>query len=339
MGYRPRAHRKELFWGARCTPSASRTRARRARAREHGKCVLLLLPYPGYTLATAQRLIITAGPPPRGATPHPSHLTPHLHLTTPLSISLHLRAPFQGWIWIDVPSSLPIELIDSMLEGDSKALGYLRFLRLFRLLRLLRLLKVGEYIAALEIRFDLNLTFLRIIQMVSTRPQKAHAPSAGTHTLHLPALRAVAPAPLRTARTPRMHTILRVPLFLAALPALTPPPAPPPLALQVLALLFLAHILGCFWFYMAALVGIDPEIPTWVSSYDGGEKGSSLQLPRPFASRPSTSSPSSLLLPSSRRRRARLTLRLASRTLTKLPHLAPSLAHSLPLTLRCYEPP
>ena len=68
-----------------------------------------------------------------------------------------------------MPSSLPIELIDSMLEGDSKALGYLRFLRLFRLLRLLRLLKVGEYIASLEIRFDLNLTFLRIIQMVCAR--------------------------------------------------------------------------------------------------------------------------------------------------------------------------
>ena len=102
-----------------------------------------------------------------------------------------------------MPSSLPIELIDSLLEGDNKGLGYLRFLRLFRLLRLLRLLKVGEYIASLEIRFDLNLTFLRIVQML-------------------------------------------------------------------LALLFLAHILGCFWFYMAALVGIDPEITTWVSVYDDG---------------------------------------------------------------------
>ena len=59
--------------------------------------------------------------------------------------------------------------------------------------RLLRLLKVGEYVATLEIRFDLNLTFLRIVQMVCQ-------------------------------------------------------------------LLFLAHLLGCFWFYMAALVGLDPEV-------------------------------------------------------------------------------
>ena len=89
------------------------------------------------------------------------------------------------------------------MAGDNEALGYLRFLRLFRLLRLLRLLKLGEYIAALEIKFDLNLTFLRICQMV-------------------------------------------------------------------VSMLFLAHMLGCFWFYCAALVGIDDETTTWVSSYDDG---------------------------------------------------------------------
>jgi hypothetical protein len=63
--------------------------------------------------------------------------------------------------------------------------------------------QLGEYIAALEIRFDLNLTFLRICQMV-------------------------------------------------------------------LQLIFLAHILGCFWFYIASLVGLDPEIATWVAAYDEG---------------------------------------------------------------------
>jgi len=110
---------------------------------------------------------------------------------------------FQGWFWIDAPSSVPVELIDAFLEGDSSSLGMLRFLRLFRLLRLLRLLKLGEYIAALEIKFDLNLTFLRICQMV-------------------------------------------------------------------VSLLFLAHMLGCFWFYCAALVGINDETTTWVSSYDDG---------------------------------------------------------------------
>lgn len=109
----------------------------------------------------------------------------------------------QGWFWIDAPSSLPIELIDALMSGENTNLGYLRFLRLFRLLRLLRLLKIGEYVAALEIRFDLNLTFLRIIQMVAN-------------------------------------------------------------------LLMLAHMLGCFWFYMASLVGINEETVTWVSSYDDG---------------------------------------------------------------------
>ena len=48
----------------------------------------------------------------------------------------------QGWFWIDVPSSVPVELIDMFVEGDNDHLAMLRFLRLFRLLRLLRLLKV-----------------------------------------------------------------------------------------------------------------------------------------------------------------------------------------------------
>ena len=72
----------------------------------------------------------------------------------------------QGWFWIDAPSSVPVELLDVFLEGDSSNLAALRFLRLFRLLRLLRLLKLGEYIANIEVRFDLNLTFLRIVTML-----------------------------------------------------------------------------------------------------------------------------------------------------------------------------
>ena len=49
-----------------------------------------------------------------------------------------------GWFWIDAPSSVPVEMIDLLMEGDSSQLGMLRFLRLFRLLRLLRLLKVRD---------------------------------------------------------------------------------------------------------------------------------------------------------------------------------------------------
>ena len=99
------------------------------------------------------------------------------------------RRYLSGWFWIDAPSSVPVELIDIFLAGDSSSLGLLRFLRLFRLLRLLRLLKLGEYVSALEIKFDLNLTFLRILSMVMN-------------------------------------------------------------------MLFLAHMLGCFWFYTAAMVSL-----------------------------------------------------------------------------------
>ena len=108
-----------------------------------------------------------------------------------------------GWFWIDFPSCIPVELIDIMMEGEQSQMGLLRFLRLFRLIRLLRLLKVGEYIASLEEKFDVNLTFLRIATML-------------------------------------------------------------------LKLCFLSHILACFWFYTAALTGINEETRTWVSEYDDG---------------------------------------------------------------------
>ena len=119
----------------------------------------------------------------------------------------HIMANYlRGWFWIDVPSSVPTELVSYLLRntdsgGDSARL--LRVLRLFRLLRLLKLLKVGEYIATIEERFDLNLGFLRIGQMA-------------------------------------------------------------------ISLLYLAHLLGCIWFYLALSEGLDEGTVTWVSSYDGG---------------------------------------------------------------------
>ena len=117
-------------------------------------------------------------------------------------------ADLSGWFWVDLPSSIPPELLDMLLEGgnpdsDSGGGQMLRLLRLVRLLRLLKLLKVGEYIVLVEERFDINLSFLRIGQMV-------------------------------------------------------------------LSLLYLAHLLGCFWFYVASLQGLDPDIVTWVSTYDDG---------------------------------------------------------------------
>jgi len=64
------------------------------------------------------------------------------------------------------PSSLPVELIELLFDGDVNGLGLLRFLRMFRLLRLLKLLKVDAVISPVEERYELNLKSLRIVQMV-----------------------------------------------------------------------------------------------------------------------------------------------------------------------------
>ena len=116
-----------------------------------------------------------------------------------------------GWFWIDAPASVPVELIDIILE-DTGSLGLLRFLRMFRLLRLLKLLKVEEYIDALENKLDMNLRILRVVFML-------------------------------------------------------------------VKISFLAHLLGCFWYYTAVLQrgdvpeedaeGEEPP-PTWISSYNAG---------------------------------------------------------------------
>ena len=71
--------------------------------------------------------------------------------------------------------------------------------RLVRLLRLLKLLKLSEYITVVEERFDMNLSFLRIGQMVAS-------------------------------------------------------------------MLYITHILGCFWFYIGSIDGLDPDVVTWIST-------------------------------------------------------------------------
>ena len=110
-----------------------------------------------------------------------------------------------GWFWIDMPASLPIELMTmNQVEGDEGLhLSLLRFLRMFRLLRLLRLLKVDVYIAQIEDKFEINLVSLRILGMVTR-------------------------------------------------------------------LLFMVHLLGCFWFYVAETSAAAGEEVTWVTTYNGG---------------------------------------------------------------------
>lgn len=58
-----------------------------------------------------------------------------------------------GWFWVDLPASVPVELIMLFIpEGsgtDTSKLKMLRGLRLVRLVRLLKLLKLDEYIPTL----------------------------------------------------------------------------------------------------------------------------------------------------------------------------------------------
>ena len=73
------------------------------------------------------------------------------------------------WFWIDMPSSVPVELIELTLppgSGDAGSLSILRFLRMFRLVRLLRLLKINLYIARAEDTFEINLRPIRVLQLV-----------------------------------------------------------------------------------------------------------------------------------------------------------------------------
>jgi hypothetical protein len=64
-----------------------------------------------------------------------------------------------GWFWIDLPSSIPYELLEYLLyshahendQHDSLAVAHLgRALRLFRLLRVLRMLRVADLVRYLE---------------------------------------------------------------------------------------------------------------------------------------------------------------------------------------------
>ena len=117
---------------------------------------------------------------------------------------------FQGWFWIDAPSSLPVEVIELLLPhgADTSNLAFLRALRVFRLIRLLRLLKLEALIGRLEEFLDMNLRVIKI-------------------------------------------------LFL------------------VIKMFFVAHLLACGWFYVAALesdlaAAVPNDGSSWVADYDDG---------------------------------------------------------------------
>ena len=171
----------------------------------------------------------------------------------------------QGWFWIDFPSSLPIEFIDSLLEGDSTSLGMLRFLRLFRLLRLLRLLKVRSYprehAALLERACKQSaLRLERVAAGGRVRVQRVqwHGRASPLELSTHHAVRLLCPRSQLGEYIAALE--IRFDLNLTFLR----------ICQMVLQLIFLAHILGCFWFYIASLTGIDHDTVTWVSTYDDG---------------------------------------------------------------------
>ena len=112
------------------------------------------------------------------------------------------RNYLSGWFWVDVPSSVPVELLTLFLPADSEmsALSALRFLRMFRLVRLLKLLKIQEHMNSAEEYLGVSLKPVRVLQLI-------------------------------------------------------------------ILLCYVAHLLGCAWFYVAS-IGIERGEPTWLSEYE-----------------------------------------------------------------------
>lgn len=164
----------------------------------------------------------------------------------------------QGWFTIDFLASIPVELITLMFDAssagvDASAMSQLRILRglrMVRMLRLLKLLKLDEYIAHLE-------TELKVRTISACVHVGAHAP--------LLLARASSPPPPPSPTSTRLAVLLQVNLKVLKI------------VKMVASLLFLMHLLGCFWFYIALTGGYES---TWISNYDGGsglDKPSSTQ--------------------------------------------------------------
>lgn len=92
-----------------------------------------------------------------------------------------------SWFWVDVPSAIPIELIEVVLHPSRQTdemLSTLRFLRMFRLFRLLRLLKLSEYIARIEEAFMINLRVLKLVGIFVKLGYIAHFLGCGFFFMH-----------------------------------------------------------------------------------------------------------------------------------------------------------
>ena len=80
-----------------------------------------------------------------------------------------------SWLVVDAPSSVPVEIIERLLNTGSTpgsqtraaaALPAFRILRLLRLVRVLRLLKVKTYVSRLEEVLNVNLRPLRVVSLL-----------------------------------------------------------------------------------------------------------------------------------------------------------------------------
>ena len=75
----------------------------------------------------------------------------------------------RGWMWIDLPSSIPLELIPLITGDDEPPAGLLKMLRVLRILRLaraVRLLKLDSMLNALAEQVHLNLRVVSIFRLL-----------------------------------------------------------------------------------------------------------------------------------------------------------------------------
>ena len=167
-----------------------------------------------------------------------------------------------GWFWIDMPSSLPVEVMTAFApEGsDNSHLSLLRFLRLFRLLRLLRLLKVDVYIAKVR-------SFQPWSRSTAHRLSRPLALSPKPHAIAR--CRSPRTAPGASAQHSQMTTRAH-----AVRPQIEDNLEVNLVSLRILGMIFrlcfMVHLLGCFWFYTARESLAAGAETAWIKEYDGG---------------------------------------------------------------------
>ena len=83
-----------------------------------------------------------------------------------------------GWMWIDLPSSIPLELIQVILgtreDESDDLLRLLRLLRLFRQLRAAQLIKVDSKLQLSAEAFNFNLRYLSLARLIAALVYLTH---------------------------------------------------------------------------------------------------------------------------------------------------------------------